>query len=514
MRYTVVDSTEFTYPDIFEYATSSDRIELMALRGGYAAVQLLFAELEGTALDLGLELDGGLEYSLELYTLRSVMVESNRGMEENPEPHFPERIAPYRLYDCLRTFDGTVDNEGGVGGVYLALKVSADAEAGVYHGRVRANGVEIPVTLEVFAAKLPEETLKIIMGYRESAITAFHGIAAGTPEYDEMNDRYYAMLRRMHQNMMYTHGVSVKELGDNKYEFDFSGLEKNIRLGLKNGMKYFNGPSIGWRKSWSESTILLNGKLPAMSYEGYCYLTQYLPALHEMLERNGWLDIFVMGVADEPNAANCTEFRALCGLVHKIVPDIKLIDAMSYGDLHGALDIWVPLNAEYDKHRAELETLRTNGSEIWHYVCCGPRGEHYINRFMDYPLLATRYLYWGNYKYNLTGYLHWAANCYQPGQDPFEQNCPEHHNTDSVCILPAGDTHIIYPGDDGPWMSIRLENQRDSAEEYELFRLLAAKNRALADEICDSCFRSFCDVEYDPIAFRAAKRRLYEAVSA
>ena len=59
-------------------------------------------------------------------------------------------------------------------------------------------------------------------------------------------------------------------------------------------MKYFNAPSVGWRKSWSESTILLNGTIPSMSYEGYCYLTQYLPALRDVLKENGilirWFD--------------------------------------------------------------------------------------------------------------------------------------------------------------------------------------------------------------------------------
>jgi len=173
----------------------------------------------------------------------------------------------------------------------------------------------------------------------------------------------------------------------------------------------------------------------------------------------------------------------------------------------------VPLNAEYDRHRSEIETLRQNGDEIWHYVCCGPRGDGYINRFLDYPLLSTRYLFWGNYAYNLTGYLHWASDCFQPGQDPFRQNCPEHHNTDSVCYLPAGDTHLLYPGEDGPWLSIRGENTRESAEEYELLSLLARCDKEKADEVCRRVFRSFCDVEYDVTAFRRTRRALLEAVS-
>jgi hypothetical protein len=330
-----------------------------------------------------------------------------------------------------------------------------------------------------------------------------------------METKYLAMMRRMRQNMLYVHstGVKVTELGDNRYEFDFTGFIEDVKKYEAAGFRYFNAPSVGWRKSWKESTILLHGKIPAMSYEGYCYLMQYLPALQKVLDDHGWTDRFVMGVADEPNDANCTEFRALCGLIHRITPRIKLCDAMSYGNLHGALDVWVPLNAEYDKHRAELETLRQGGSEIWHYVCCGPRSRGYINRFMDYPLLSTRYLHWGNYKYDLTGFLHWAANAYQPGQDPFTLNCPEHHNTDAVCYLPAGDTHIIYPGKGEPWMSIRLEAERESIEDYELLKKLAETDKPLADEICETVFHSFKEVEYDVSRFTATKRRLLESLS-
>ncbi|MBR4895024.1 MAG: DUF4091 domain-containing protein, partial [Clostridia bacterium] len=370
-----------------------------------------------------------------------------------------------------------------------------------------------PVTLEVYAAHLPEETLKIILGYSRAPLEKFHRLTPGTPEYEALDRKYLAALRRLHQNMMYVGGVGAEEIAPNQWRFDFTGLVKQIETYEAAGMKYFNLPSVGWRQSWSASTILLRGKIPSMSYEGYCYLTQYLPSLKKVLVEHGWLERCVMGVADEPNDANATEFRALCGLIHKIFPEIRLCDAMSYGNLHGALDVWVPLNAEYDRHCAEIETFRQNGAEIWHYVCCGPREVGYINRFMDYPLLSTRYLHWGNYKYNLTGFLHWAANNYQPGQDPFVQNCPEHHNTDAVCFLPAGDTHILYPGKGEPWISARLEAERESAEEYEMLKKLAETDKPLADEICDSVFRSFRDVEYDVAKFTAVKRRLLAALS-
>lgn len=551
MRYTVVDAAEFTYPDQMCYPTSTGAIVLDAARGSYAGFQIL---LDGLTVDhvkeswlpeevykdpalletakLGFPRMGGVSIQTDLalpvewYSLVPVTVERNHGLApETFKPHFPERVAPYRLYDCYRPFDGTLDVGVGdgrrpdtqIGGFYGAVQIPADADPGTYSAGVTitvgAETITIPLTLTVYRATVPDESLTLIQGYNPTAVAKYHGVPYGSDAFYELDARYIAGLRRMRQNMMYVSGVQVETVGENEYRFDFSVMEETMRRQLSQGMRYFNGPSVGWRQSWSASTILVNKTIPSMSYEGYCYLSQYLPALHAMLEKNGWLDRFVMGVADEPNAHNATEFRALCGLIRRFVPDIPLIDAMSYGDLHGALNIWVPLNAEYDKHRKEIETLRANGDQIWHYVCCGPRGEEYINRFMDYPLLATRYLFWGNYKYNLTGYLHWAANCYQPGQDPFRLNCPEHHNTDAVCYLPSGDTHLLYPGEDGPWLSARGENQRASAEEYELLRLLAQKDKAKADEICESLFHSFRDVAYDVAAFRRGRRELLCALS-
>ena len=513
MKYNVVSSVEFTYPDIWDYPSSAQVIDTFAARGSYATYQILLGDRASADVSVSFgELPAGV--APEVYTLTPVQVERNHGIApEQRQPHYPERVAPYWLYDCLRTFDGTLDLTDGVGGLYVSLKVDRDAEPGDYTTVMTVDGTEIPLNLKIYRAVLPDETMKMIVGYNAGTCAKYHGVALYSDEYFALEEQYLAMLRRMHQNMMYTGGIKKTLVGENKWDFDFTDFVAQVKRYEKAGMKYFNAPSVGWRQSWSASTILVNGNIPSMSYEGYCYLTQYLPALRDVLKENGWLDRFVMGVADEPNAANCTEFRALCGLIRKIVPEIRLIDAMSYGNLHGALDIWVPLNAEYDRHRAELESLRAAGDEIWHYVCCGPREPGYINRFMDYPLLSTRYLHWGNYKYDLTGFLHWAANCYQPGQDPFVQNCPEHHNTDSVCYLPAGDTHVIYPGKGEPWMSIRLEAERESAEEYELLRELAKTDKAKADELCENVFQSFKDVEYDVAKFTANKKALLEALS-
>ena len=551
MRYTVVDSAEFTYPDRWEYPTASDTVVLHAPRGTFATFQILLAGLredhrvknwlpesiyhDSALLEeakIGFPRAGGvsvatdLPFPVEWFSLVPVTVEQNYNMpEEYRKPHHPERIAPYRVYDCMRPFDGSLDvgvadgreKDTDIGGLFGSIKIPKDAIPGDYTASVTvATGKEsitVPVQLKIYKATLPEETLKIVQGYHPDRTARYHNAEYGSRKFHELDTAYVKALRRMRQNMMYVSGVKVTEVAENKYEFDFSKMESDMKRYDALGVRCFYGPSVGWRESWSTSTILLNGKIPAMSHEGYCYLSQYLPALHSMLEKGGWLGRFVLGISDEPNEFNAAEFLSLCKLVRGFVPDIPLMDATSYADIHGSLDIYVPLNSRYDRETEAVEALRAHGEELWHYVCCAPRSKGYINRFIDFSLLATRYLLWGNYKYSLEGYLHWATNCYQVGQDPFRLSCPSHKNTDRVSTLPPGDTHILYPGENGPWLSVRAEAQREGAEEYEMLKALAAVNKDKADKICNKLFHSFKDVEYDVQIFRSVKNELLAALS-
>ena len=515
MKYTVVSASEFTYPDISEYPSSSDEISLVSARGSYACCQIILGGLRSSLAKVSLHGAEG-----EIYSLMPAYVEKNHGLDpEKFVPHYPERVAPYYVYDCVRPFAGQLITSGDTAGLYVSLPVPKDAVPGEIKGSLEIScggeNAVIPLSVKVCRAVVPDTSISLINGYSTGYISRYQGIAPDSPEMAELDKKYMSMLRRARQNMMYVGGVEKTRNEDGSWKFDTSAMEAVMEKNASRGFDRFFGPSIGWRMSWSKPTILLNGKIPAMSFEGYEYLTQYLPVIQEMLDRHGWNDKYVMGVADEPNTENSTEYRALCGMIKNIAPRIRLADAMSWhSSTFGTLDVCIPLNSEYDKHKEEFDYMRRHGTELWHYVCCVPRGGSYINRFMDYPLLSSQYIFWGNYAYGLTGYLHWAAADWQPRQNPFVTNCPEHHNTDSVCFLPSGDTHIIYPGDGEPWMSIRLEAQRSGEEEYELLKLLSQADKPAADKLCAECFRSFCDVEYDVNKYEETRNRLIEAVSA
>lgn len=500
MDYKVIDSCEWTYPDIWDYASETDRYKGYALSGSYATFRVIVRGFEG---ELRVSLAGA-----DIYEEIAIPVEDNPNFENGFMPHFPERVAPFSVYDCMRPYKDKIEKKNDVTSIYFAIKTGSRhiSEEIV----LASGGCEIRIPVEITPkGKLPEETLKIAMGYCDWQIPIQHKAPWGTEEYKRLDESYLKMLRKMHQNRIFLEPIKTWKTGDGQWHFDFDEFNGRVEQLMRLGFNGFHINGIGFRRAWDAPEIIIRG-MDALSYEAFEYLRTYLPALRENLRKRGWLenDLFCIGIADEPNRFNALTYRAVACMVRRYLPEIKIYDAVSYVPVYGAIDIWVPRADEFEKNREIFETFKADGDEVWHYVCLFPRVDGYINRFMDIPLLATRYLYWANYKYELSGYLHWSTNNYQDELDPFEASCPGHVNAGSRSVLPAGDDKLIYPGDKEPLMSARLEMHRESAEDYEMLRVLALHNKPLADEICESCFRSFTDVEFDPLKFRSAHNRL------
>jgi len=174
----------------------------------------------------------------------------------------------------------------------------------------------------------------------------------------------------------------------------------------------------------------------------------------------------------------------------------------------GAVDVWCPQAQEYQKHRRWFAQQQAAGDRVWFYTCCFPGGP-WLNRLLDMELLRPALFGWAAALYGLEGYLHWGLNHYKSSQDPFQQSVVEHGaNT----YLPAGDTHIVYPGPGGPWSSVRLEAQREGCEDYELLIKLQKQNREAAQTIVHKVIRGFDRYTKDPGTFRAARKAMLEAL--
>ena len=124
---------------------------------------------------------------------------------------------------------------------------------------------------------------------------------------------------------------------------------------------------------------------------------------------------------------------------------------------------------------------------MWFYTCAFPAGP-IMNRSMDLPLTASRAVFWMGALYRLSGFLHWGFN-YYIGSDIWHSACCPHKGA----LLPAGDAHIVYPGQSGPLPSMRFEAQRAGAEDYELLMQAIATAPMETDQIIRRVCTSFRD---------------------
>lgn len=518
MKFEIKSANEWLYPDSAVNDAGAKEIRLLAAKGGYASCQILFN---------GLEPDKKIEWKIscpenivcEIYRLIDVFVEKNTGpvgfcvKEGESADGYTTRPAPFRVYDALKPFGEDEKTEKSTEVLYIAFKTGRELKSGVYDFilelKVGGEADKIPVSIEVFDVIIPEkESLNITNWFSLDNMASQHGLEKWSEEHWEMIRRYGLLMRRVRQTHFWIPQeiISAEKASDGRYIFDFSRTKRFIELFLSLGFKYIEGGLVAHRRDFKDSYFVVNccgETVRALSKQGYEYISQYLTEWRNFLVKNGWLDITVQHVADEPTEACATEYRILSGIVRKFMPGVRIIEAVEYYDLDGSVDIWVPKNVYYQEHMEEFERIRTNGDELWFYTCCFPGG-YYLNRLWDMPLIRTRYLHWGNYIYNLKGYLHWGLNFCDSNQDPFNQK---------DLFFPPGDTHITYPGNDGPWGSMRFEAMRAGVEDYELLKILERKNKPLADEIAARCLKSFNQANEDPDQFEETRRMLLSAAS-
>lgn len=524
MKIKVISANEWVYPDIFEYATASDSIDVHAPRGSWAGVQLL---VPGTRPGDPIEVccDGNLEP--EIYRMLDVQVERNTGKDGNwaalqpgtPKPDYCTRQAPFWVFDILQPMDdggNVVEKE--TTAFYICWKTPRDLTPGVYGGKVTVKigdeSGEVPFKVMVHKAQLPEESRVSMLNQFQNNISRIYGLKPWSEEWVAMLRKFYRMLRRAGNTHVITPLGKVVSEENGRYTFDFSESERYARIAFEEG---FEGLELGYLccKNYVETEKYWlfyapqGRKIPASSPEGYRFLAQYLPAWRDFLKERGWYDKSVQHVGDEPTAPEADDFRIICGIVHKFMPGMKLLDAVCHTELAGSVDCWLPANREYQLNKEIFDEMRELGDEMWFYTCCNPGGK-WLNRFLDGELLRPRLLHYGNYRFKLKGYLHWGFNAYQgPMEQIRVQSC---WPTDSKRnFWPAGDCHITYPGPNGPWMSLRAEMIRSGVEDANLLYMISDSNPALADTLCTNVMQSFNEYETDVVAFEANYRKILEA---
>ncbi|WP_316814552.1 DUF4091 domain-containing protein [Pedobacter nyackensis] len=130
------------------------------------------------------------------------------------------------------------------------------------------------------------------------------------------------------------------------------------------------------------------------------------------------------------------------------------------------------------------DQVRNAGKKVWAYISLQP---YYPmpNWRIENPLQETRVLLGAMaYKERFDGFLYWGLNQYNKGNRQLPAKIKRNSDlklemsittpTDEYKWL-HGDGLLIYPGENGPLSSIRMENIREGLEDYEYYKLVEQK---------------------------------------
>ncbi len=434
--------------------------------GVYANVDVHNLKLK--ASDLTCENYSIPKQNVQLYFVGSIPVSKNT---PNTPTEELERVAPFYAPDPLLDVETVNVKSGETQPCYFLVYAPKDAEPGNYMGRITISSDEgeafLEVVLHVYPIALPDRrSLYVTNWFSLDNIASFYGVELWSEDFWEVFEKWIAFMAEHRQNVFWIPIDTVKVLADNDgYRFDFSIFDRYVELLLKYKADRIEITHVAHFKTWGARELLFRefditypGDVVKRE-SGEKVLPLLLPALEKHLEEKGWLNMAMIHIADEPTENGLENWIKTSELVHKYAPRIKRIDAIEAYGFNGFLEVWIPTLHHFNDWMDEY-VKAMNEYEVWFYTCCSPTGR-YPNRFLDFSLLKTRILHWLNYAYSLKGYLHWGFNWW--GRDPFGELNPN---------LPPGDTHIAYPGRNGPLSSLRLEAMRDGLEDYEYLKLL------------------------------------------
>ena len=271
-------------------------------------------------------------------------------------------------------------------------------------------------------------------------------------------------------------GVNYRsEKTEKNGNYDFSKVEKVLSYCIERGLTRF-------------SIIQMKKGLYTPEEEEAVY--KFIEAYARFLKQKGWLDKGLVELWDEPTDLEWPYIKERAERIKKIDPEIRLQlfaeggpyefsdkSTDQYG-LNDLVDIWAPVNI------VESPETQAQDGEIWTYFCTLARGSA-PNFFIDRPAIYQRSIAWYCWMYGVDGFEHWSTNYFwrnvHEGK-PMEQKWPNIPWDSRTYYYYNGEGQLVYPGPGGAtYSSIRLENFRDSMEDYEylykLSELLAANNQ-------------------------------------
>ncbi len=440
-----VDSLVKVFPDS-PARTSKLELALLSARNAHVSLQVALQSQSQQMVRIRIIAPRFGQAALKVQTYRVGTVNVNSHPTDTPlDEVVRSEVGPYP--DPLFPLEKEIPLEAScTEALWVSVFTPDDARSGIYRGVIEIDThkqkLRLPFHIEVFAATVPKEQKLWVTNWLwfEHELMAKH-----FPQLKSDPDRYWRILENIgrtmaeyKQNVVFVpvRTLANAQLANGAIQYDFGLVDRWIEIFDKVGMaRMIEGGHLSGRLGGGYDSLYViptdlveNGQivrkeLPAGDPRAEQNLREFLRQLRNHLKEKGWLNRYVQHVHDEPHGAEMPIYRRFVHIVSEELPGVPTLDAISLREDISAEEettIWVPKLGTFDDALDAIAAHKARRGQSWYYICLDPRGK-YLNRFIDYPTLKVRLLPWVNYRYGLSGYLHWGGNFWT--DRPFENRC-------------------------------------------------------------------------------------------
>ncbi|MHA6484948.1 DUF4091 domain-containing protein [Paenibacillus sp. strain BS8-2] len=478
--------------------TNQEYLEGSALLGENYSFQVAYRSKERIK-NIRVQVASELEGQIELY--RVGLVPSEYPINHDHDEHVL-RTTPGLYPDPLYP-DAALEGVTAVGGqwraIWITVQVKQGMPAGVHPIRIWFESKEgeqlgeATFRLNVIPSALPKQRLIHTEWFYADCLMDYYKTDMFSEAHWSVIDKYVETAAQYGINMILTplftppldtkvggertttQLVDVIKTGDS-YSFGFEKLERWMELCRSKGIEYFEFSHLftQWGAGHAPKIMgIVNGELQrlfgwetdAAGSEYRSFLDQFLPALVAFIKERQMAKVCYFHISDEPYADHMEAFKSAVSIVEKHLSGFPRIDALSSITYYEEGLVPKPIPASN-----HIEPFLEKGiSGLWTYYCCSQYKET-ANRFFCFPSARSRILGIQLYKFQMEGFLHWGYNFWNSQfslrqLNPFEV-------TDCDLSYPSGDAFLVYPGDSGPIVSLRMKVLYEAKQDLRALELL------------------------------------------
>jgi hypothetical protein len=437
-----------------------------------------------------------------------VPVEQNTGLDSRTERFkgnvnpYVIRRAPFRIFEIIKPIKSSMlisKSNFSLINVKIPIDKNLNLDKHQIDFIIHINDQKFNLKLkihihDIVLPELEESNFFYTNWFNLSKMEEYHQLERWSTDWYIMLDKYAKLMAYGRQNCVKIPAELIYIENDEIF-LNEERMMSFINVFLKYGFKYFESPHLldrGKNDDWGNPELIT--KLRDVGYyseEGKKEINDVALKIKEFTKKYNLTDKWLQHIADEPTSVNAQCYIDVSNQIKDIHPDIKIMEATNTREsLGNSIDIWCPIINDFQENEDFFRSREKLGEKILVYTCLVPGGK-WLNRTLDMEKIRQVYFGWGGSKYNTMGYLHWGLNQYKA--NPFENSVVKHPSPAAGPnnFLPAGDTHIIYPGKNGPLSSLRFESHRIGCEDYEILESLKKINPKKHKLLINKIFKNY-----------------------